>query len=392
MSEVTLGGSYCSLCNELLSDSNNSDEHIIPNAIGGRMTVRGFICRSCNNISGRNWDQALAEQFSDFSVLIGVKRQRGSVPPIKFETKEGRSVALNVDGKMSSLCKAKVTDNVGPHGGSVNIQAATDEQANRISEGIVTKYKKQGAKSVLLKRKEETVNISEVRTVQASFGGDGSGKSYVKTAMAMAAKQGLFIEDCECVKEYLINDGNPCFGYYYGDDVLGVRPDIFHMVALEGKPKEKLLLAYIEYFSFFRIIVCLSENYMGERFKKSYAIDPRVGGELNVDFSLSLTECDIDKLYSNGFYDGGVLKSSLLNVLMLIQGRSEKLELNRNIETVCSQAMKELGVKEGDVLKEEDYRRFSALVANKMTIYFAQGRHHRQKMTEELTSDDVPKY
>lgn len=50
----------CALCNSNITDKNDSNEHLIPNAIGGRKKITGFICSNCNSKSGEFWDAELA--------------------------------------------------------------------------------------------------------------------------------------------------------------------------------------------------------------------------------------------------------------------------------------------------------------------------------------------
>ena len=49
VNEAQLG---CALCEAPSGNGNDSREHILPNAIGGRKTVRGFLCRVCNTMAG----------------------------------------------------------------------------------------------------------------------------------------------------------------------------------------------------------------------------------------------------------------------------------------------------------------------------------------------------
>ena len=51
---------HCALCEAPFDEANDSREHVIPNAIGGRKAVRDFICRQCNNTTGAYWDNELA--------------------------------------------------------------------------------------------------------------------------------------------------------------------------------------------------------------------------------------------------------------------------------------------------------------------------------------------
>ena len=83
----------CWLCERAFIDSSMSDEHIMPNAIGGRTTVRGFICRDCNNGAGERWDAALTSQLNFLALLFDISRQRGAVPSMRFTT-TGKTVEV----------------------------------------------------------------------------------------------------------------------------------------------------------------------------------------------------------------------------------------------------------------------------------------------------------
>ena len=55
----------CVLCRRPAVDESKSKEHIIPAALGGRRTVTGFICRTCNSDAGNTWDATLANSVED---------------------------------------------------------------------------------------------------------------------------------------------------------------------------------------------------------------------------------------------------------------------------------------------------------------------------------------
>ena len=88
----------CTLCDCILTEANSTEEHIIPNAIGGRRKVSGFICETCNHDTGSKWDAELARQLNPLSLYLGIRRQRGTVPSQTFPTASGGSVLVNADG------------------------------------------------------------------------------------------------------------------------------------------------------------------------------------------------------------------------------------------------------------------------------------------------------
>jgi len=44
-----LKNNNCAICGKNFQDVKDSNEHIIPNALGGRKKIKGFICVDCNN-------------------------------------------------------------------------------------------------------------------------------------------------------------------------------------------------------------------------------------------------------------------------------------------------------------------------------------------------------
>ncbi|GAL13836.1 hypothetical protein JCM19233_4843 [Vibrio astriarenae] len=74
----------CALCDVEITEKNDTKEHLIPNAIGGRKKVKGFICENCNNASGDDWESELAKQLNPLSLFFGISRERGEAPPQLF--------------------------------------------------------------------------------------------------------------------------------------------------------------------------------------------------------------------------------------------------------------------------------------------------------------------
>src|SRR5690606_38575799 len=90
----------CALCDTEITEKNDTKEHLIPNAIGGRRKVKGFICKDCNSASGDAWESELAKQLNPLSLFFGIIRERGEAPSQLFETTGGDKLKLNLYGSM----------------------------------------------------------------------------------------------------------------------------------------------------------------------------------------------------------------------------------------------------------------------------------------------------
>src|SRR5689334_22818848 len=53
----------CYRCNATLTDDNSSLEHILPNALGGRLKSRALLCKPCNSKCGDTIDAAVINQL-----------------------------------------------------------------------------------------------------------------------------------------------------------------------------------------------------------------------------------------------------------------------------------------------------------------------------------------
>ena len=131
----------CTLCSCSLTADNNTEEHIIPNAIGGRKKVQGFICRTCNSESGSEWDNELARQLNPLSIHLGIRRQRGNVPSQAFPTASGQNVRVNADGTMTPA-KPEVTVTTEEDKTRIHVSARSRRELKQILRGLQRNYPK----------------------------------------------------------------------------------------------------------------------------------------------------------------------------------------------------------------------------------------------------------
>ncbi|MGF1718381.1 HNH endonuclease, partial [Photobacterium chitinilyticum] len=68
--------SYCYLCGHAIKLEDKSDEHIIPNALGGRLKSDRVLCEKHNNELGTSNDAKFVSIFSHISKLTPIKAER----------------------------------------------------------------------------------------------------------------------------------------------------------------------------------------------------------------------------------------------------------------------------------------------------------------------------
>lgn len=283
--------SKCFFC-ECNLHENSSKEHVIPNAIGGKLKVANFICKECNQKYGEKLDSEVADQLHSLCSLFLIKRERGKVPDYITSTPEDKtkSIVLHGDGKYSIYDKKRVEElSKTETEKKYKISAKNRKEADRIIRKMRSKCQHKGKK---LTFKIEEKIVDKNFTIQNKFqvGGKRFNESILKTVLAYACYLKLKMTDFNKQKDYLINENNTKqeaeFGFFYDKnrDFVQNRPNdrIFHCVSIMGCPTEKLLIAYVEYFSCTRVIVLLSDQYNGSLYTQTYAIDPCSGKKLDI--------------------------------------------------------------------------------------------------------------
>ena len=249
-------GAQCVLCGKVVTPDNSPAEHIIPNAIGGRRRVFGFICRACNSTTGSKWDAELARQLNPLSLLLGITRQSGDVPSQTFQTYSGGSVRVNADGTRTPT-KPKIQVSSQGTKTRLHIEAATRRQFRQILEGLGRQYPQLRGLDIddlTSTAEDSSYYASDPVEIIGAFGGAQSGRSLVKSALALVFDAGVNPIQCDLALDYLLNESaEACFGYYYDSDkdLVANRPLKLpiHCVYIKGDSKAATLVGYIEFYS-----------------------------------------------------------------------------------------------------------------------------------------------
>ena len=367
----------CCLCSAELTEQNDSEEHIIIAAIGGRHTVKGVLCRSCNQQTGTTWDAELARQLNPLSLFFRIVRQRRTTPRQMFETSGEHSIAVSASG----LELAKPDIKISEIDGRLNIRvlAKDEDQARTIITGLKKRYPLIDVEASIaqgrIEKKDEYLN--EFVKMEISTGGPLAGRSIVKSAYVLAVSSGARCEALEECRNYLLGESAPCFGYISNhDDVLVKRPGntIIHCVGVQSV--NGLLLGYVELFSVYRIFVCLSRNYDGPAIKSIVGINPLIGQSIDLELKLDFSCSDIDDIYSYKKHDNVSLYKHFSTAIELGMRRQLELERPLAIERAFKRALILIGKNEGDHLSLEEQKEFARLITEEMMPFI----RHAQEM------------
>lgn len=329
-----MSGFKCALCLAQITEENNTNEHIIPNSIGGKKKIRNFICNECNNKTGENWDSELAKKFAPFCTMFGIKKDRGEIPPLIVKTISGIEYRQFADGTFQPL---NPSFNVIPKeekGFDISIQARTTDEAHRMLKGVQKRYK---FKEETIQSLQEQIAVKDFYLDEPivhnfSFDTEKSGRSAIKSALALATSGGINPFDCNLAVDFLANDGDPNFGYYDCNYDLVKTREVgcpFHAIYIHAIKETGQILAYIEYFGFHRIIACMSNNYSGETKRILYAINPMTGKEIDLIIELNFTSDEIKKIYNGEMYKPEALQVSFGHIIDRAVSYSKEREFHR---------------------------------------------------------------
>jgi hypothetical protein len=354
--------STCALCDDPITAQNDSKEHIIPNALGGRKKVIGFICNACNNNSGDEWESELAKQLNPLSLFFGISRERKKPPSEVFTTTAGEQYKLNPDGSME-LPKPIYKTSPIENGVNVQIQARTMKEAKQLLQRAKKEFPNVDVERVLSQAKSTATYCSDMLEFNLSIGGQDAGRSIVKSALALVVNSGVTHLNCEHAKSYLRKEGGEaCFGYFYNKDIMTNRPEgvPLHCVYVAGQPETKQILGYIEFFGIYRMVLCLSSNYDGNGFERSYCLNPITGEQLDVEFDLQLSVDEIREAYSYGAVPNGAVEDAISKVLPPAIELDVKREISRVSERAVKEAFANCGAEEGEYLTDDQKNKVMA--------------------------------
>jgi hypothetical protein len=360
-----MAGPICILCSVEITDENDSREHVIQNAIGGRKRVKGVLCLKCNSTTGKDWDAEFARQLQPLSAFFAITRQRGDVPPQPVITASGQRFMRRSDRQLT-LAGPVYEEAQTEAGTRISISAVTPNQAEQLLKRAKAKYPQIDADSIAASAQTTYQYLDEPIKVSLNFGGEKAGRSLVKSCVTLAINARIEATECVNALEYLRNpQGFPCFGYFYERDLVRNRPnELFHCVAVSGDQQSGLLTGYAEYFGVYRIVIGMSDRYAGRSFKAAYAINPMTAKEIKgLDVDLALAAQEVRDTYDYKMIPDGAVAAAAGRVIPIGMKNDFERERDAAVKRAVKYAFAHCGAKEGEMLTDEHKLKLARLVS-----------------------------
>tara|TARA_R110001592_G_scaffold363233_2_gene681946 strand:+ start:6707 stop:7492 length:786 start_codon:yes stop_codon:yes gene_type:complete len=245
-------------------------------------------------------------------------------------------------------------------------------ELRKMLSGVAKKYPQLDFTKSLDQIKSQSSYCSDKLHFSFSFGGTKAGRSLVKSALAQIATLRTPIPECRYADEYLLSeDGNACFGFYYEKDLVKNRPEgiPFHCVHVEGKSDTNEILAYVEYFGLQRVVMLLSDNYEGDSFETTYALNPQDGTELELNISIDLTKQEIFEAYNYKKIPEGSVKNVLSKLIETRMKQQKEQHHNDVLEKSATYAFENCGAKYGEIMTPAHRQKMIELMMEKLDPY-----------------------
>lgn len=315
----------CIVCGCELNDSNSTEEHILLNAIGGHLKSKELLCKQHNSVFGKECDAELANQLQVLSSNFQVQRQRGKNPAIEGTTASGERYRIE-DGINPVKVKPTVEIDDIEGGKSIHIEARNEKELRQILKGIKAKYPKLNIdiEDVVAKGTRVSKRLDEHVNFHLTIGGELAFRSIAKTAVEYYVLKTGDVDTVSHLIPYLKGDEekNVVRIFMTQEPVCRLEPgEVCHLIHLESNIKDRLLYAYVEFYSVFSFLVLLSNCYNGSEVNETYCFELNQVKELKKDIKLGLTKIDINMTHKPDTLDWAVVEMRSNRFLKICQIR-----------------------------------------------------------------------
>ena len=290
----------CYLCLENITDSNRTIEHIIPSCIDGRLTSDLLICSKCNNDSGTSIDAELCYTLNPISLYYQRTGKQRSPNSLVVNSSTGEKVLLSPTHLNASGWTIRNLDPT--HGidaeGNKTLSAGTEKRAKQELDKI-RKSLINGEKIEIISTRAEFTQASASEPVRFTLY-DFDDNLLLRSACKVAANYFVHSKyDAELINKLrmFILDGS-IENLYSWVLQLNISKQLFpgkvyHLISLNVDQKQRVLYAYLEFYSAVGFVILLNSNYKGEKIESTYLFDVLTKQEVYVNVPVIISGSDI---------------------------------------------------------------------------------------------------
>lgn len=363
----------CYVCDVEITSENETEEHILLNAIGGKLKSKKLICKSCNSEFGSGIDDTLARQLNPIANLLDIKRDRGNPQNVKG-TYNNKDILIEPGGKLK-LARAYVETNEN----MFHIEASSIRQAKEALKGLKRKHPEIDIDEEIKKANRNKSYLPSVN-INMDFGGEEASRALCKMAVNFFIYHGGKPEEIKHLLPYIKGNEEEAEVYYYypkSEVFYKDEKEVLHTLILVGDPQKKHLYVYVELFNEFKMVVFINKEYEGEPIYQSYHYNVVTNVVIEYDEPVRIPAQQL-KRYKSKDIDVKKFEERMKHLLQ----RVDKISVANRIEEVTSNAMKETIEKyspeENPYFTNEMISFFASRVAEEFVLSF-QNRFNRER-------------
>lgn len=291
----------CYVCDSEISSANETEEHIIINAAGGRLKSKELLCKKCNSDFGEKIDSELAKQVNSIANMLMIKRHRGEPQPIVGDRPStGEQYDLEVGGT-PRLRKPTIDKTTDGNNTNIAITARSESELRKILKGIAKNNPHFDVEEAMKTAQWKKEYLDEALHFQNTVGGKEVFRAICKCATNFYVyKKGdaTFIKD---LIPYIKGEKEADIVWmHYQEDVYELSSEeSFHLIHLVGNSTEKILYCYVDYFNTYKYLVFLCDNYNGNDLAETYCSDLINVKEINKDINLDYNRNTLFSFFAN---------------------------------------------------------------------------------------------
>lgn len=244
-----------------------TEEHVIPQALGGRLKANLY-CKSCNGNLGKGIDSEIAKQFGHIATNLKIKRERGNPQP--FEVVDiDEEIKLVFDGETLSQKDPTVKIELESDGKklkSADITARTQKELKKIRSSIQNHYEVTGESKTFQELHTGPTDTYHETTIDNTLIRRAVTKIAYSLLCVKMPENVIFSSAFEVVRNY-IKDGHgtdlACANFVHTQFMTDyTRP--LHKIHICLNLNHKMIVGYVSLFGLYRFTVLLSDSFISQ--------------------------------------------------------------------------------------------------------------------------------
>lgn len=280
---------FCYNCGVPLIGSDVSEEHIIPNALGGVCTSSHLLCPECNNIFGGTIDAEVFKKLAFASNLSVYERDRKKDDvSVKLVNKDGDEHVVGKDFRTKSKASFSV-----PGKSPVVKWSENDAKAQEFLESKKAQLEHKfgpmkitGSVEPPPQGKFHFTNCDAPGFLE--FGGVDYNRGIAKIMLNFILIKEIQVDITRLL--YFVKDiWNRCPVFPYHPEVSPcshAESEFSHLLYLRADPATSICICYLELFNAEKYLSIVDTRYRGSFLEKTYCYDVRTGTEIQKNVNI----------------------------------------------------------------------------------------------------------